>query len=346
MSKDFEGFIEKNKRDKRLDNSLITSFEGDNLLSDVYIEHNSLPEMNFDEIDTKTKFLGQEVPFPLMINAMTGGTKQSVEINETLYNLSRELGLAMEIGSQEDLMSNPEISDLFLGELVKDKERENILISNLHSSFEIEYLQKALDHIKSDAIALHLNPAQDIVSKDGRKDFTGILENIKKCSEHFGDKLIVKEVGFGMSQETIQKLVDAGVKNIDVSGFGGTNFIEIENLRNIEYDFSDIYGWGVPTAKAILNARKVSKDVTIIASGGIKTSMDIIKALVLGADMVAISGELLKYLLHGGYDNAKDYLVNLIYKAKIIMFLLGARNIDELKKTPYKLTGKLKEINE
>ena len=72
--------------------------------------------------------------------------------------------------------------------------------------------------------------------------------------------------------------------------------------------------------------------------------MDIVKSLILGADYVGISGELLKYLLHGGYDYARAYLEEIIYKTKMIMLLLGARNIEELKNTPYKITGRLKEI--
>jgi len=149
-----------------------------------------------------------------------------------------------------------------------------------------------------------------------------------------------------MSEKTVEQLIDCGVKMIDVSGAGGSNLIEIEDLRNLDKDFSDLYSWGIPTAKSIINARKVSNDIKIIASGGIKTAMDIVKSIILGADYVAIGGELLKYLLHGGHEYAKVYMEELIYKVKVIMFLLGAKNIEDLRKVPYKLTGKLKEIVE
>ena len=29
---------------------------------------------------------------------------------------------------------------------------------------------------------------------------------------------------------------------------GGTNFIEIENIRYDSIDFSELYSWGIPTA--------------------------------------------------------------------------------------------------
>ncbi len=43
--------------------------------------------------------------------------------------------------------------------------------------------------------------------------------------------VVVKEVGFGMSRETIQQLLAIGVQTIDVAGSGGTSFTQIENAR-------------------------------------------------------------------------------------------------------------------
>ena len=135
-----------------------------------------------------------------------------------------------------------------------------------------------------------------------------------------------------------------GIKYIDISGKGGTNFIEIEDLRDVETDFSELYDWGIPTAKAIIDVRSLSDEVFIIASGGIKTAMDIVKSIVIGADMAAMSGEVLKYLLHGGYVACEDFLKELNYKMKIIMCLLGVKNIEELKKVDYKVVGRLREL--
>lgn len=336
--------LNENKRDKRLDNALLTTYEGDTLLSCVYIEHNSLPELSIDQIDTSMTFFGKDIPFPIMINAMTGGTEQGVEINEALYNISKELGIPMEVGSQDVLMEDTDVAELFLGEIVEDEERKTVLLSNLNANSTVEEIKFAMDTIKADGIALHINAGQEIFSKDGITDFNGRYERIKNAAKIYSDRLIVKEVGSGMSKDTIKKLVDAGVKNIDISGSGGTNFIEIENLRNFDYDFSDLYEWGIPTAKSIINARSISQDINIIASGGIKTALDIVRALILGADIVGVSGEVLKYLIHGGYDYAKEYLTELMHKTKIVMLLLGAKNIDELKTVPYKITGKLKDI--
>ncbi len=335
-----------NIKDLYIDNSLIGSHQGHTLFDDVYIEHNSLPEINLADIDTTTEFMGSNFSFPLIISSMIGGTERGLEINEILVNIAQDLNIPIELGSQQENIASDEQSKLYLSEIDDDLEKNVFILSNLSAKASEEDVKIAMDQVKANALSLYINAAQEAVSFDHEADFEGVLANIEKLVSVYGDKVLVKEKAMGMSQETVKKLVSAGVNYIDLSGYGGTNFIEIENLRNYRNDFSDMYGWGIPTAKSILNARVVSQDVKIIASGGIKTSMDIIKALILGADYVAVAGELLRYLVHGGYDHAKAYLEGLIKKTKILMFLLGARNLEELKRVPYKLTGKLKEISE
>ncbi len=332
------------KKNVRLENILISNHQTDNLFSDIYIEHNSFPEMDFSEIDTRVEFFGKEIPFPLVINAITGGTEQSVEINEVLYTISKELNLPMEIGNQDIMFEDEEAIELFLGEHAAE-DRKTVMLANLQASSSLEDVTRAIDYVKADGIALHINPAQEIVGPDGRRDFRGIVDNIKAINKAYPGRVMVKEIGSGMSKKTVEKIISTGVNIIDVSGLGGSNLIEIENLRNVDRDFSELYDWGVPTAKSILNAREVSADLKIIASGGVKTALDIVKAIVIGADYVGIGGELLKFLLHGGHEYAREYLEELMYKTKVIMFLLGAKNIEELKKVPYKLTGKLREIH-
>jgi len=105
-----------------------------------------------------------------------------------------------------------------------------------------------------------------------------------------------------------------------------------------------LYSWGIPTALSLIQCCGIEDDLKIIASGGLRTSMDVVKSLVLGAEIAGISGELLAYLIHGGYPNAKEYLESTIYKIKILMMLLGKQNIQELRNTDYKITGKLREL--
>lgn len=331
------------RKKEHIENYLKASYKGDNLLGDVFISHNALPELNFDEIDTSTVFLGKKIANPIMINAMTGGCELSQEINKDLATLAKELRIPMAVGSQTIALDDSGCEESF--RIVRETiGPDGIVISNLGGLASLEEVKKAMDIIDGDAIQLHLNVAQELVMDEGDRNFKDVLNNIEKIAREIDKPLIVKEVGFGISYEVGRKLYDVGVRYLDISGYGGTNFVEIENLRNHDLDFSELYSWGIPTAASLIQCSKLPEDMTLIACGGIKNSMDIVKSIILGAEIATVSGELLAYLVHGGYSNAKDYLEGNIYKLKVIMMLLGKGNIEELKSTDYKLTGKLKEI--
>lgn len=332
------------RKKEHIENYLKTCFQGDTLLGDIFLEHNALPNLNFDEIDTSTMFLGKTISYPILINAMTGGSALTQEINRDLSTLAKEFNIPMAVGSQTIALENDEESIESFKIVREIIGADGIVISNLSGQATVEQARQAIDLVQGDAIQIHLNPAQELVMEEGDKDFKGVIDNIEAIVKNIDKLVIVKEVGFGISEDVAERLYNIGVRNIDISGYGGTNFIEIENLRNPGFDFTDLYSWGIPTAVSLINCRRLPEDLNIIASGGIRSSMDIVKSIVLGADVVGISGELLAYLVHGGYANAKDYLENLIYKIKIIMMLLGKRNIEELRHANYKITGKLKDL--
>lgn len=337
--------MRKERKDEHVERLLKSEYDGDNLLGDVYFEHNSLPGLSLDDIDTSTKFLGREVPFPLFINAMTGGTEMTEEINEDLSTLAKEFNLAMEVGSQKIALEEEDTRSSF--EVVRENlEKPNIVLSNLGAESDVDMVREAMEMIDADGIGIHVNVSQELVMFEGDRDFTSFEDNIGKICKEFPDQVIVKEIGFGMSAEVGKRLCDLGVAAIDVSGSGGTNFVEIEDLRDLTEDFTEFYAWGIPTAQAILNVRQACPDAYIISSGGIRTATDILTSLIIGADICGISGEILRFLLIGGYDYAAEYLEGLIHHTKVGMLMLGCRNIEDVKKVPYKLTGRLKEIQE
>ncbi len=338
--------MRKMRKREHVENYLRTTYKGDTLLEYVFLEHNALPDLDFEEIDSKTVFLGKTVDYPIIINAMTGGSDFSRDINRDLSLIAKEFNIPMAVGSQTIALCEGEGDECKSSfEVVRQTIGDNgLVIANLNAQASLEDVKVALDMVKGDAIQLHLNPAQEVVMLEGDRDFTGVLKNIETIVKGIDKPVIVKEVGFGISKEVARKLYNVGVRNIDISGYGGTNFIEIENIRYNNIDFSDLYSWGIPTALALIKCRELPKELNLIASGGIRTGMDIVKALVIGGDMVGISGEILSYLLHGGFENARDYLEATIHKMKILMLLLGKKNIEELKATEYKIFGELKEL--
>lgn len=334
----------KKRKREHVENYLKTSFQGDTLFGDVFLEHNALPELDFSEISTETNFLGKAIDYPMLINAMTGGTEFSQEINKKLSLLAKEYNIAMAVGSESIVLCEDDVCRRSFEIVRENIGADGIVLANLNAKASLEDVEKALELIDGDGIQLHLNTAQELSMEAGDRNFTGVYENIQNIIKNIDKPVIVKEFGFGISKSVAEKLSEAGVEYIDISGHGGTNFVEIENLKNMNIDLSELYSWGIPTALSLIKCKEAKEDLKIISSGGIKNSKDVVKSIVLGADMVGVSGELLSYLVHGGYNNAKNYLDGLLYKLKMIMMLLGKKDIEGLKEAPYKITGKLKEL--
>lgn len=331
------------RKDQHIENYLKTRTRGTTLLDCVYIEHNALSDVSLKQIDTSVEFMGQKIAMPLMVDAITGGGDSSASINEDLSSICQEINIPMAVGSESIALTDESSRESF--ELVKQK--ENLFrIGNLGFERNYQDFIFARDLIDAKAMQVHLNIAQELVMKEGDNDYHSSIDIIGELVEKFPYPIIVKETGSGISKEVAKKLIEKNVKYIDVAGKGGTNFIEIEDLRDFEMDYSDLYNWGIPTAKSIIDVRSASDDVFIIASGGIKTAMDVVKSIIIGADMAAMTGEVLNYLLRGGYQACEDFLKEVNHKIKIIMALLGVRNIEELKKVDYKLIGELRELVE
>ena len=331
------------RKDQHIENYLKTRTRGTTLLDCVYIEHNALSDVSLKQIDTSVEFMGQKIAMPLMVDAITGGGDSSASINEDLSSICEAINIPMAVGSESIALTDESSRESF--ELVKQKE-DLFRVGNLGFERNYEDFIFARDLIDAKAMQVHLNIAQELVMKEGDNDYHSSIDIIGELVEKFPYPIIVKETGSGISKEVAQKLIEKNVKYIDVAGKGGTNFIEIEDLRDFEMDYSDLYNWGIPTAKSIIDVRSASDDVFIIASGGIKTAMDVVKSIIIGADMAAMTGEVLNYLLRGGYQACEDFLKEINHKIKIIMALLGVRNIEELKKVDYKLIGELKELVE
>ena len=334
--------IRSTRKKQHIHHFLQSKFEGDNYFNDIYLEHNSLPEIDFNEIDTKTTFLGKVVNFPVMINAMTGGFDRAVEINGNLAKVAKGLNIPMAVGSQAIAVKDKDYEQSF--RVVREVLKDGVVISNINAFARVDEVKRAIEMVEADGVQIHLNPAQEIVMPEGDRNFKGRLNNIENIVKKIDKPVIIKEVGFGISKDVAKRLIDVGVKYIDVGGSGGTNFIKIESERNEEFDFSELSQWGIPTALSLLEVRSLSKDLNIISSGGMRSGDEVVKALCLGANMIGISGPILRELLEGGYEGAERYLQNIIYKSKVIMLLLGKKNIEDLKTVPYRLKGDLKEL--
>jgi len=338
------------KRDHlRLSLELDVSFEGKTTwLEYVELIHRALPELNLDEISTETSFLGETFGMPLLVEAMTGGIPEAVEINGNLAEAAERFSIPMEVGSQRAALEDKKLEYTF--RVARERASNLFLIANLSgvqlAEDEVEVAEKAIEMIEADAISIHLNPLQELIQPEGSTRFKDVLKVIEKVCERLDVPVIVKEVGCGISSEVARMLEEVGVKAIDVAGAGGTCWAKIEMLRLREDDerrevAKTFLDWGIPTAASIIEVSS-AVSIEVIGSGGIRSGIDIAKALSIGADMAGAAHPLLRPATESVESVAK-VLERLRSELRAAMFLTGCKDVDELKNSPHVILGPLLE---
>jgi isopentenyl-diphosphate delta-isomerase len=299
--------------------------------------HQSLPETRVCDVQLDCSIGELYLSSPIFINAMTGGGgEKTYRINKEMAIAAKETGMAMAVGSQMAALKDKSQSYTF--EVVRKENPTGVVIANLGSEATTEQAKAAVEMIEANALQIHLNVIQELTMPEGDRDFTGTLNRIESIVKSLEIPVIVKETGFGMSKETVKLLSSVGVSIVDVGGFGGTNFAEIENKRR-EKKLSFFTEWGIPTPISIIEAATVSQDLTIIGSGGFKNAGDMVKGLAIGADMIGIAGYFLRILFEEGLDALKMEIDNLHKEITMIMTALGTKCIADLRKAPLILTG-------
>ncbi|QSX07095.1 type 2 isopentenyl-diphosphate Delta-isomerase [Sedimentibacter sp. zth1] len=307
-------------------------------LDDIVLIHKALPKYNLQDIEINTTFLGKKISAPIFINAMTGGHKDVLKINEILGRVSRDADIPIAVGSQKAGVEDKNLFETY--SIVRKINPEGVVIGNLSANCSLEDAKIAVEMIEADALQLHLNVAQEISMKEGDTTFENIRENIINLKEGINVPVIVKEVGCGMSLETIKELMSMDIKYIDISGAGGTNFIDIEYSRHSKVIDNSLINWGIPTAYSMVEANIAGLNGFIV-SGGIKNSFDIAKCLSMGAKMVGISGEILKQYFKN--VNINDWIEELKSNLKKIMLLTNSSCISELTICDKVIKGELLE---
>jgi isopentenyl-diphosphate delta-isomerase len=331
-----------NRKDEHV--KLAEMFFEENRASDfdnVRFIHHSFPEMAIDEADISTSFATFNVKQPFFINAMTGGSDRTKSVNEKLAKVARETDLPMASGSLSAAIKDPSLIDSF--KIIRKVNPNGLVFANLGPGHTVDNAKKAIDILEADALQIHLNAVQEIVMPEGDRDFSDWLRNIEKIVKSIHVPVIVKEVGFGMSSKTIKHLKDIGVKTIDISGSGGTNFAKIENYRRGSNRFHYLEDYGQSTVISLLEAQEFMKNTEIIASGGIRNPMDIVKSLALGAKGVGIAGLFLNMVLNDGVEKTIETINSWKLEIASIMTLLGKRKVSELVTADFVILGEVRE---
>jgi isopentenyl-diphosphate delta-isomerase len=315
------------------------------LLDDVDLVHDALPELAVDEIDVAADLLGRRLRAPLLITGMTGGTEEAAGINQALAQVAEEHGIAFGLGSQRAMHRAPALAYTFE---VRAHAPTTLVLANIGlvqagalPTAEVERLVRA---VGADAVCLHLNPAQELIQPGGDRDFRGGLATLARLAHELPLPVVAKETGCGLSRQVGQRLVDAGVRTVDVSGAGGTSWVKVEALRAGAPEralgalFAD---WGIPTAASLLWLRGL--DLELIASGGIRTGLDVAKAIALGARTAGVALPVFRAYREGGVRGASEFIAGLVAGLRVAMVLTGSRNLEALRRTPVVLGGRIRE---
>ena len=310
-----------------------------NHFDDVEIIHQSLARLDFNQLRIDTKAGELNLSSPLFVNAMTGGGGEETKaINRDLALAARETGIGMAVGSQMSAIKNVEERHTY--EIVRQMNPEGVIYANVGSEASLEQAKQAVDMVRADALQIHVNTLQELIMPEGDRNFTQRLDNIHHIVTSIELPVIVKEVGYGMSKETIETLRQIGVRYIDVGGRGGTNFSRVENMRR-ERPFASFNNWGIPTPASILEA--TGSDLHVFASGGIRSGLDGARALVLGAEGFGMAGSLLRVLVNDGVESLIEEVEHIHHEMKIVMMLMNATAPEELRGKPHILFGHTKE---
>lgn len=305
-------------------------------LERYHFNHNSLPEIDLDDVDPSQLVFKHHLSIPLLISSMTGGTVQAQSINLMLARAAQKFGLAMGLGSMRAALENPDSAATFK---VRQAAPDILLFANLGAvqlnyGVSISDCQRIVELAGSDALVLHLNPLQEALQPEGNARFAGLLAKIENVCKGLAVPVIVKEVGWGINSVIARRLVEAGVSCIDVAGAGGTSWSQVEmhrasdeSQRRLAAAFVD---WGIPTSQAILNVRQAAPELLVFASGGLRNGVEIAKCLALGASLGGMAGPYLKAAV-AGVDVAIQTIQEIRREIQVCMFGCGAGDLGTLR---------------
>lgn len=313
---------------------------GINSFDEMEIIHQSLTDIHWDDISLQTQLGELTLSSPLFVNAMTGGGGEKTEaINRDLAIAAKETGIALAVGSQMSALKDDKEMKSY--QVVRQENPEGIVFANVGSEATLDQAKRAIDMLEANALQIHLNVLQELIMPEGDRDFTTRLEQIEEIVKSVEVPVILKEVGFGISQETTRQLKEIGVSYIDVGGKGGTNFSNVENKRRRQ-PLESYNGWGIPTVTSIKEVKSVFPECNVIASGGMRNGLDGAKSFVLGANAFGMAGQLLRTLMKDDLETLIKKIDHVHEEFKIAMMLLGAKETYQLDGKPHIFTGSTK----
>lgn len=349
------------RKDEHLTEALKPEMQGGhaNGFDRIHLTHQALPELNLADIDVTARLFGNNFSIPLMIGAMTGGSARGDALNLALAEAAQAANVPLALGSQRAALQGDDIA-LANARAMRAHAPDCFILGNLggtqltaeggidKAEGGIDTALRAIEAIEANAMAIHLNPLQEVTQPGGDTDWRSVADAIARLVDKTATQNIpiyVKEVGAGLSVQAIERLYQAGVRHVELAGYGGTNWARIEQARRDRAENASpeaeitapFLEWGLNTLDTLQNAvekRSNWPDLQIIASGGLRNGLDSAKALWVGADFTAAA----QPFLRAGLDKPHDEAVSEISKQlniwekqiSLACFLTASNNIAAL----------------
>ncbi len=314
-----------------------------NAFQDIRLVHHPLPEIDWDDLEIHTEFLGTRWERPFFVSCMTGGSDEGYRINRELVQAAQQTGIAVGLGSIRILWRHPELfSHFHMKPLAPDVPVWANLGAAQLRDIPIQELHEWLQRLEVQALVLHCNPGQEQFQPQGDRSFTGILAAIERVCGELALPVIVKETGCGLRPQDVTRLARAGVAAVDLAGSGGTNWITVESQCHPDHHAAvarDFQDWGNPTA--VVLAALDDPGIPILASGGIRSGVDIAKSLALGAHLAGLALPLVQAAALGGAEAVVQTIETLTQSLKTAMLLTGSRTVADLRQAQLVLSQEL-----
>lgn len=286
-------------------------------------------------------FLGKTMKSPLWVSSMTGGTAIANTINHNLARACNDFGMGMGLGSCRQLLYSDEyLKDFAVRKDIGDQPLyANLGVAQLEELLdkkETKLIPLLLEKLEADGLIIHVNPMQEWLQPEGDRFKYPPLQTIERILDAFDIKIIVKEVGQGMGQESLKALFQLPLEAIDFAASGGTNFALLELLRSDglrQSTYGNLAKIGHTAEDMVLMTNDILETLgsralckQVIISGGIQTFMDGFY-LMNKLQTPCIYGQASAFLKHaqGSYEALYQYVETQVKGLEICNAFLKVR---------------------
>lgn len=338
-SNDSELEFESRKKDHiKLSMDAATEAEELNQLNRIRLLPNAVPEINYSEVNFKTRFWNHESPVPFFISSMTAGHAGGTMVNLELARLSHETGIVMAVGSQRRQLFDAKARGEWLQ--IRQQFPNAKLMGNIGLTQLIESGADAVIELVESlgsplGMFVHTNPLQEALQPEGTPQFRNGIRSLRELCSKAPFPVVLKEVGCGLTFETLKSLNDVGLAAVDISGVGGTHWGRIESMRldpnSEEFLVAQSFlNWGQSAVETLIDCQNEVFQFELWASGGVRSGLDVCKLLALGAKKIGVARPFLGMALSESPELALDKMLSVWSKEiHVAMFCMGLARIED-----------------